>query len=71
MKIAVDLDHTITASQSSIEFFSILTHLLDSEHKIYIVTDREPGTEQDIADELYHLGIEYSKIVITDEKAKY
>jgi hypothetical protein len=71
MKIAIDLDNTINASRDSIEFFSVLTNLLIPEHKIYIITDREPGTEQQIADELDYLGIEYSQIVITDKKSDY
>ena len=71
MKIAIDLDNTITASKQSIEFFGILTNLLIAEHKIYIITNREIGTEQEIAEELDYLGIEYSGIVITDKKAEY
>jgi hypothetical protein len=45
--------------------------LFIAEHRIYILTDREPNTEQEIADELDYLGIEYSEIVITDKKAEY
>ena len=71
MKIALDLDHTITASEQSIEFFKILTHLLISEHSIFIITNREPGTEQEIAQELKNLEIQYSEIVITGRKAEY
>ena len=71
MKIALDLDHTITANKNSIEFFSILTHLLDPEHRIYILTNRPENTEQDIAEELDCFGIEYCEIVITDKKADY
>jgi hypothetical protein len=73
MKIAIDLDNTITASRESIEFFRIITHLLipDPEYRIYILTNREPGTEQQVADELDYLGIEYSEIVITAQKAQY
>ena len=71
MKIAIDLDNTLNASKTSIEFFSVLTHLLIVEHRIYIITNREPNTEQEIADELDYLGIEYSEIVITDKKAEY
>lgn len=71
MKIAIDLDNTITASKESIEFFSILTHLLIPENKIYILTNREPNTEQQIADELDYFEIEYSEIVITANKARY
>ncbi len=71
MNVAIDLDQTITASRESIDFFSVLTNLLIPEHKIFIITNRQPNTEQDIADELDHYGIEYSEIVITDQKAKY
>ena len=71
MKIAIDLDNTITASKQSIEFFEILTSLLIAEYEIYIITNREPNTEQVIATELAYLGIEYSEIVITADKAEY
>ena len=71
MKIAIDLDNTITASRESIEFFSILTNLLIAEHKIYIITNRAKNSEQEVAEELDFLCIEYSQIVITDKKAEY
>ena len=64
MKIAINLD-TITATRESIEFFEILTHLLipDPEYRIVILTNREPETEQQVADELYYLGIEFFEIL--------
>ena len=71
MNIAIDLDNTISADRNSIEFFSILTHLLIAEHRIYIITNREPDTEQETADELDNLNIDYSQIVITANKAQY
>lgn len=71
MKIAIDLDNTITASQQSIKFFKTITHLLIDEHTIFIITNREPGSEQEIAQELQDLEINYSHIVITDKKAAY
>ena len=71
MKIGLDLDNTITASKESIEFFRILTTLLIAEHKIYIITNRTPGSEQDIENELDCLGIEYSDIIITADKAEF
>ncbi len=71
LKIALDLDNTITASKQSIEFFKILTHLLINEHSIYIITNRELNTEQAIAEELDCFDIEYTEIVITDKKAEY
>ena len=73
MKIAIDLDSTITANRESIEFFRIITHLLhpDPEYRIVILTNREPGTEQEVADELDYLRIEYSEIAITSQKIDY
>ena len=71
MKLAIDLDNTLNSSKTSIEFFSTLTHLLIAEHRIVILTNREPNSEQEIADELDYLGIEYSEIIITDKKAEY
>ena len=71
MKIAIDLDNTITADKNSIEFFSVMTHLLIAEHRIYILTNTTPNTEQDIAEELDYLEIEYNEIVITANKADY
>ena len=71
MKIAIDLDNTITADNKSIEFFSVLTNLLIPDHRIYILTNRSPNSEQDIAEELHALGIDYNRIVITDKKADY
>ena len=71
MQIAIDLDHTITASEQSIEFFSIFTHLLINEHKIFIITNREPNSEQEVAEELDYLGIDYNEIIITANKAQF
>ena len=71
MNIAIDLDCTVTGSPESIEFFSILTHLLCPSHKVYILTDAEPGTEQLIAEELDDLEIDYSEIIIKGDKAKF
>lgn len=71
MKIALDLDNTITGSSQSIEFFSLLSQLFINAHEIIILTNREPGTEQEIADELKNLNISYSAIIITAEKAEF
>ncbi len=71
MKIAIDLDNTVTADVNSIKFFRIMSHLLIGEHEIYIITNREPGTEKQIAEELHEHGIEYRQIVITAEKSKF
>jgi hypothetical protein len=71
MKIAIDLDNTITANSNSVEFFSIMTHLLIACHKIYIITNRDTDSEQEIAEELDSLEVEYSEIIVTADKAKF
>jgi hypothetical protein len=62
IKIAIDLDNTITASKQSIEFFSVLTKLLIVEHRIVILTDREPNSEQEISHQTDHYDIANSSI---------
>jgi len=71
MKIAIDLDHTINASDQSIEFFRVITNLLSPDNEIYIITNRETGTEKEISEELSELGIQYHHIVITPDKAEF
>ena len=71
IKIAIDLDGTINGSALSRKFFGILTNLLITDHHITILTNRQPGTEDQIREELRMLGISYSDIVITAEKADY
>jgi len=71
MKIALDYDNTINANRNSSEFFRVLTHLLIPEHQIYIITDREKGTEEKIKRELKDLGISFSHLVITEKKTDY
>ena len=72
MKVAIDIDGTITTgNQESIDFFGVLTNLLIDNHSIYILTNREKGSEQDIAVELDYYGIDYTDIIITDNKADF
>jgi hypothetical protein len=71
VKIGIDLDNTINASAESMEFFKILTHSLINKHQIYIITNREIGTEEPISQELAKYEIVYSGIIITDQKARY
>jgi hypothetical protein len=71
LKIGIDIDHTITASKNSIKFFSLLTNLLSTDVEIYIITNREPGTEKEVVQELVKLGIKFNFIIITAKKAEY
>lgn len=69
MKIGVDLDATISAYP---DFFKLFTKAMSEIGcKIYIVTDREPGTEPQIARELENYGITYDHIKITRNKSDY
>jgi len=67
--ISFDLDGTLNGTDS--KFFQIMTHLLHPEADITILTAREPGTEDEIAEELAELNILYDRIIITDKKADY
>jgi hypothetical protein len=69
MKIAVDLDGTISEFP---EFFKAFTKAMSrSGCKIYIVTDRPPGTEEQVAEQLQGYGITYETIKITRQKSRY
>lgn len=71
IKISIDIDGTINSSDTSISFFQIMTHLLLPEAHITILTNREPGTEEKIAQELKQMKILYDEIVITPHKQVY
>jgi hypothetical protein len=70
MRVAVDLDNTITAPHSA-EFWQVLTELLIPEHEIYIISDRDkdPETKIKTKEELASLGIRFTELIITEKKA--
>jgi len=69
MKIGVDLDATITAYP---EFFSAFTQAMAAAgHQIHVITNRVPGTEDFVAQELARYGITWHVIHITRDKAAY
>jgi hypothetical protein len=69
MKIGVDLDATITAYP---EFFNAFTKAMTAAgHEIHVITDRPPGTEMFIAEQLGAYGITYHTIRIARDKAAY
>lgn len=69
MKIAVDLDATITAYPM---FFSLLTDALaKAGHEIYIITDRPPDTEDSVQALLEDCDITWHHIKITSDKEHY
>ena len=59
IKVSIDIDGTINSSDTSIKFFQMMTHLLLPEAHITILTNREPGTEEKIAQELKQMKIQY------------
>ena len=66
MKIAVDLDGTISEYP---EFFRLFTKAMSQAGcKIYVVTDRPPGAEQIVSEQLKGYGITYDVIEITGRK---
>ena len=69
MKIAIDLDNTITGFP---EFFSVFSRAMRREGcRIHIVTNRPKGTEAEVIDELDECGVLYDAVKITADKAKY
>jgi hypothetical protein len=69
MKIAVDLDGTISEYP---EFFKLFTKAMSQAGcKIYVVTDRPTGTEEQVSEQLQSYGITYDIIKITRQKSRY
>lgn len=69
MKIAVDLDGTISEYP---EFFKLFTKAMSQAGcRIYILTDRPPGTEEMVAEQLQSYGITYDVMKITSQKSQY
>jgi len=68
-KIAVDLDGTISEYP---EFFKLFTKAMSQAGcRIYIVTDRPPGTEEMVAEQLQSYDITYDVVKITSQKSQY
>lgn len=69
MKIAVDLDATITAYP---KVFEVLTAaMVKAGCKVYVVTDRIPGSEEQVRQMLNELGISYNILKITRDKKRF
>jgi len=69
--IGIDLDNTITADENSKRFFSVLTHLLQPEYEIHIITNRDKALRQDTIGELEEIDIQYDNLMLTENKADY
>lgn len=70
MKIAIDIDGTINANQNSVEYFRTLTISLISENEIYILSNRNPDTLEQVEEELTLMGIKFTKVILTSHKAQ-
>jgi hypothetical protein len=69
LKIGVDLDGTISEYP---EFFKVLTKAMaDAGCRVYVITNRLPGSETQVAQELAGDEITYHVIKITGRKANY
>jgi len=69
MKIAVDLDGTISEYP---QFFKLITKAMSQAGcRIYVVTDRPSGTEEQVSEQLQGYGITYDVIEITGRKDKF
>jgi len=67
MKIAIDLDNTITACKHSKEFFRKFTNSFKPS-TIYIITGRDEEDLEETKKELKDIGIHYDKLIITCNK---
>ncbi len=72
-KIGIDLDNTITASEESETFFTLITNALKGKAKIYIITNRtnSKASRKSVIKELSKMNIYYDELIITDKKAEY
>jgi hypothetical protein len=69
LKIGVDLDGTISEYP---QFFKLFTKAMaEAGCKIYVITDRLPGTQRLVAAELAEYGITYDVLKVTSNKAGY
>lgn len=69
MKIAIDLDATITMYPKVFSAFS--KAFKTAGHEVHVVTDRVPGTENDVIKMLDEFDIAYDYIHIAKDKASY
>ena len=68
MRIAIDLDNTITQYP---DFFRCLTSLMMHPHEVHIVTARDPEGRAQTEQALAALGIHFDQLAITDDKQRY
>lgn len=73
LRIGIDLDNTITATDESKKFFATFTALMGSASIIYIITNRDLSkeTKEKTITELSLLNIQYDELVITSKKEDF
>jgi uncharacterized HAD superfamily protein len=67
MKIALDIDGVITEYP---EVFHQLSHALIKSNEIYVITNRDPDSVEEIKTELAAYGIRWDHLIITAKKAE-
>lgn len=70
IKVGIDMDNCTTPDNSK-EFLRIMCHLLNPEYEIHLITNRNEQNRVKITKELMNHGIQYSQLVMTDNKADY
>jgi hypothetical protein len=68
IKVGINLDNCITAEQ---EFLRVMCHLLCPEYEIHLITNRDEDSRAKTMKELEKYRIQYSQLVMTDNKAEY
>lgn len=71
MKIGIDLDSTINENSTTVAFFSLLTNAFKDKWEIFIITNRDPYTNEATAGELSDFGIYYDHLIVTAKKADF
>ena len=73
LRIGIDLDNTITATNESKKFFTLFTSLMSQAAIIYIITNRDTSaiSREKTIQELDELIIIYDELVITDKKEEF
>ena len=73
LRIGIDLDNTITATDESKKFFALFTSLMSQAATIYIITNRDTSaiSRENTIQELDLLDIRYDELIITSKKEEF
>jgi hypothetical protein len=71
MKVAIGLDNKIDDDTNSREFLRAICHLLHPIYEIHVITNGDEENKGKTLKELEKHKIQYSQLVLTNNKAKY